>query len=194
MHNVGEEGKQQVTSELHVMMGNLFESDYFSCFRDPATVRELAAAGERLVRLEFSEGLGSLYCHSYVLSSSSTVLRNVLEDAQQQQGQLCTIPLAGDTDVNVWKLALGLMYQLDTADITLDNAQALLLVADKWEMRRIKGKPSPLPYTPHPFSRLALVPSTCTQCRKHLCIHITQAMKYKRPRPSMDCLTQSSSV
>lgn len=31
-------------------------------FSDAAAVRELAAAGERLVRLEFPEGLGSLYC------------------------------------------------------------------------------------------------------------------------------------
>ena len=110
-------------------------------FSDAAAVRKLAAVGERLVCLEFPDGLGSLYCDSCFLSFSSPVLRNVLEDTQQhqQQGHLCTIPLAGDSDVSVWKLALGLIYHLKTATITLDSAKRLLLLADKWDMECIKG-------------------------------------------------------
>jgi hypothetical protein len=42
---------------------------------------------------------------------------------------VCTIPLAGDSDISVWSLALGLMYQLETANITMDKAQALLLLS-----------------------------------------------------------------
>lgn len=114
---------------------------YFaSCFSDAAAVRELAAAGERLVCLEFPDGLGSLYCHSFVLSSSSTVFRHVLEDTQQQHDELCTIPLAGDSDVSLWSLALGLMYRMETAAITLDNAQALLLLSHKYDMSQIMGE------------------------------------------------------
>lgn len=69
-------------------------------FSDASAVRQLAAAGERLVCLEFPDGLGSLDCHSFLLSFSSPVLRHVLDDTQQQD-QLCTIPLAGDSDISV---------------------------------------------------------------------------------------------
>jgi hypothetical protein len=112
-------------------------------FSDAAAVRKLAGAGERLVCLQFPDGLGSLYCHSFVLSSRSTVLRNVLEDTQQQQGQLCTIPLAGDSNVSLWKLALGLMYRLSLSAINLENAQPLLLLAHKYDMSCITGRCAP---------------------------------------------------
>jgi hypothetical protein len=107
-------------------------------FSDAAAVRELAAAGERMVCLQFPESLGSLYCHSCLLALSSPVLRNVLEDTQHD-AQLCTIPLAGDTNVSVWKLALGLIYHLKAATITLDNAQTLLLLAHKYDMDCVTG-------------------------------------------------------
>jgi hypothetical protein len=108
-------------------------------FSDATAVLKLAGTGERLVCLQFP-GLHSLYCHSFVLSSSSTVLRNVLEDTQQQQSQLCTIPLAGDNDVSLWKLALGLMYRLSASTINLGNAQPLLLLAHKYDMCCITGE------------------------------------------------------
>lgn len=117
-------------------------------FSDAAALRKLAGAGERLVCLQFPDGLGSLYCHSFVLSSSSTVLRNILEDTQQhcwQQGQLCIIPLAGDSNVSLWKLALGLMYRLSLSAINLDNAQPLLLLAHKYDMSCITGRCAPCP-------------------------------------------------
>jgi hypothetical protein len=107
-------------------------------FSDAAAVRDLAAAGERLVCLEFPDGLGSLYAHSFALSSNSPVLRNVLEDTQQQ-GHICTIPVAGDSNISVWKLALGLIYRIKTATVTLENAEGLLLLADKWDMECITG-------------------------------------------------------
>jgi hypothetical protein len=116
-------------------------------FSDAAGVRDLAAAGERLVCLEFPDGLGSLYAHSFAISSNSPVLRSVLEDTQQQ-GDICTIPLAGDSDISVWKLALGLIYHVKTATITLANAHGLLLLADKWDMDCITGKLSSLPPCP----------------------------------------------
>jgi hypothetical protein len=122
-------------------------------FSNAAAVRELAGAGERLVCLQFPDaGLGPLYCHSCLLSFSSTVMRNVLEDTQQQQQQQdqCTLPLTDDSDVSVWKLALGLIYRLETATVTLDNAQALLLLAHKYDIRCITGMP---PYFPS-FTRL----------------------------------------
>jgi hypothetical protein len=121
-------------------VASMFKPNSVSCFSDPAAVRELASAGERLVCLQFPDELGSLYCHSFVLSSSSSVLRNVLEDTQQQKGELCTIPLAGDSDVSVWSLALGLIYGVEAATVTLDNAQALLLLAHKYDMARIIGE------------------------------------------------------
>jgi hypothetical protein len=112
-------------------------------FTSMTTVSELAGTCERMVCLQFPEGLGSLYCHSFLLSFSSTVLRHVLEDTQKQDDQLCTIPLAGDSDLSVWQLALGRIYRLDSATITLDNAQALLLLAHKYDMRSVTGKPPP---------------------------------------------------
>lgn len=108
-------------------------------FIDADAVRELAAAGERMVRLEFCEGLGSLHCHSFALSSSSSVLRNVWDDTQQQDSQLCTIPLAGESYISTWSLALGLIYHLETATVTLHNALSLLLLADKYDMHSITG-------------------------------------------------------
>lgn len=114
-------------------------------FTDAAAVRGLAGHSERLVCLKLPGGLGSLYCHSCFLSFSSPVLRHAMDDTQpkeqqQQEDQLCTIPLAGDSDLSVWQLALGLIYRLDSAVITLANAQALLLLAHKYDMRRITGK------------------------------------------------------
>jgi hypothetical protein len=47
--------------------------------------------------------------------------------------------VAGDSDLSVWSLALGLIYRLENATITLDNAQALLLLAHKYDMRSITG-------------------------------------------------------
>jgi hypothetical protein len=115
-------------------------------FSNAEAERELAGAGERLVCLQFpDEGLGPLYCHSCLLSFSSAVMRNVLEDTQQQQEQMCTIPLKDDNDVSTWELALGLIYRLETALVTLDNAQALLLLAHRYDMRCITGM---LPYSP----------------------------------------------
>lgn len=116
-------------------------------FSSIATVSELAAAGERMVCLLFPEGLGALYCHSFLLSFYSPVLRNVLEDTPQQE-QLFTIPLSGDSDVSLWNLALGMIYHQDTATtITLDNAQALLLLAHKYDMRYITCECAPPPLT-----------------------------------------------
>jgi hypothetical protein len=116
-------------------------------FTDAAAVRALAGDSERLVCLKLPEGLGSLYCHSCFLSFSSPVLRNAMDDTQQREqqageDQLCTIPLAGDSDLGVWQLALGLIYRLDSAVITLGNAQALLLLAHKYDLRRITGEPT----------------------------------------------------
>lgn len=109
-------------------------------FSDADAVRQLGAAGERMVCLQFPDGLGLLYCHSCLLSISSPVLRHVLEDTQRDdQAKLCTIPLAGDSDVSVWKLALRLIYRMKDATITLDNAHLLLLLAHKYDMECITG-------------------------------------------------------
>jgi hypothetical protein len=109
-------------------------------FSDAAAVRELAAPGERLVCLQFPEGLGSLHCHSCLLALISPVLRHVLEDTRSDdQAKLCTIPLAGDSDVSMWKLALRLIYRMKDATITLDNAHLLLLLAHKYDMECITG-------------------------------------------------------
>jgi hypothetical protein len=108
-------------------------------FGDAEAVRQLQSSGERLVCLEFPEKHDSLYCHSALLSVSSPVLRTVLEDTQHHEQDQPCIPLTGDSDVGVWKLALGLMYHMETAKLTLDNAQALVLLAHKYDMRHITG-------------------------------------------------------
>lgn len=133
-------------------MRSIFEA---SCFSDPAAVRQLAA-GKHLVCLKFPGDLGSVYCHVNVLSASSSVLSNVLEDTQQEQGEVPTIPLAGDSDVGLWQLALGLIYRLDNAAITLDKAEALLLLAHKYDMHQITGRCPP----PHTHTHSMCV---CTQ-------------------------------
>lgn len=108
--------------------------------KDSAAVQKRAAAGERLVCLEFPVGLGWLYCHSYVLSASSSFFRNVLGDTQQQQRELCSIPLTDESNVAVWEVALRLMYGEDPAKHTnLENAQALLLLAHEYDMVHIQG-------------------------------------------------------
>lgn len=142
----------RVDSDLDVKIAHIIQFETNVCtnmdFSDAEAVRELAAAGERLVCLQFPQGLGSLYCHSCSLSISSPVLRHVLEDTQRDdQAKLCTIPLAGDSDVDVWKLALGLIYRLKDATITLENAQGLLLLAHKYDMASIISRCHPPPAT-----------------------------------------------
>jgi hypothetical protein len=142
------------------------DPSYLRCFDEADSVRQLAGTWEPLVCLQFPEGLGLLYCHSCFLSYKSLVLRNVLEDTQQQQQQqqqqqmaaagpdcqMCTIPLVDDSNVDAWKLALGLIYRFGNAVITFENAQELLLLAHKYDIRRVTGAhclPTPHFTSPH---------------------------------------------
>jgi hypothetical protein len=118
-------------------------------FSDASAVRKLAAAGDQLVRLDFPGGLGPLYCHKFLLSFSSPVLRHVLEDIKQEEGEQCSIPVTGDSDVSIWKLVLSLIYRLETATIALENAGALLLLAHKYDMRSITGRCATPSSAPH---------------------------------------------
>jgi hypothetical protein len=110
-------------------------------FADLDAVRALLPSSEqRLVRLSFPDGK-HLYSHPFALALGSGVLRNVLEDTgEQSKEQYTTIPLDDSTDaVASWQLALAFMHHQTSGRITMDNAQGLLLLADKYEMPCITG-------------------------------------------------------
>lgn len=110
-------------------------------FSEAAAVRGLTSSTEKLVCLQFANDQGCLYCHNSLLSLTSAVLRNVLEDTQQEQlGEYVCIPLAEEKDTSVWKLALGLIYRMPDSNVTLSNAQSLLLLAHKYDMGCITGE------------------------------------------------------
>lgn len=106
-------------------------------FADAASVRQLIRTKEPLVCLTFPDKT-SLYSHKSHLSLASGVLSNVLEDTQQSD-KFFTVPL-DDADAAVWQVALGLIHaghHLDSCKVTLENAQALLLLAHKYEIPSI---------------------------------------------------------
>jgi hypothetical protein len=110
-------------------------------FADPGAVRALVPGSEqRLVCLSFPDGT-HLYSHQVALALTSGVLRNVLEDTEQQtKEQYTTIPLDDSADaVASWQLALAFMHHQTSGRITMDNAQGLLLLAHKYEVTSIVG-------------------------------------------------------
>ena len=126
-------------------------------FRDPD---EVLARGRdtSLVQLSFpkSRDKPTLYANPGMLKAWSKVLANCLEDAQTAKVPFmpsvsASIPL-DDEDCTAWEEALKLMYPSRTVfKVTWDNAERLLLLADKYDMPGITGNAN-FPPPPPPLS------------------------------------------
>ena len=124
-------------------------------FQDPAEVQALARE-TNLVQLSFprSADKANLYATQGMLKAWSKVLANCLEDAQMNQNAASgsskggaspsdivtsSIPL-DDEDCTAWVDALKLMYpSRPLFEVTWENAERLLLLADKYDMPGITG-------------------------------------------------------
>jgi hypothetical protein len=103
--------------------------------------------GQRLVCLTFADSK-QLYSHPVALALASGVLRNVLEDTQAQHQQkegadltdYSTIPLDDGPDTAAaWQTTLAFLHHQGSLKVSMDNAQTLLLLADKYEIPCIAG-------------------------------------------------------
>ena len=94
----------------------------------------------------------SLYCHAVVLGHWFGVLKNLMEELVDKgrrskasssraddAGQYLTIPL-DDEDCTAFEQALSFLYPtLPLPSVNWDNAEPLLLLADKYDCPVLKG-------------------------------------------------------
>jgi len=116
-------------------------------FGDPSHALDPVA---RVVRLQFTKTEHrSLFIHSHVLRSWSTVLADLLDKTHMpMESCMCdgssyaflTIAL-DDTDAAVWEDALQLMHPLKNPfEVTWDNAERLMALAGKYDMPAVAGE------------------------------------------------------
>ena len=115
-------------------------------FRDPDEVQARGRDTSPLVQLSFpkSQDKAALYASPGMLKAWSKVLANCLEDVHAASELMPTvsasIPL-DDEDCTAWEGALNIMYPTcPLFKVTWDNAERLLLLADKYDMPGITGK------------------------------------------------------
>jgi hypothetical protein len=119
---------------------------YFRSHQDVQTL--IPALGvNRIVELCFPNSSSSdkisLFSQQSILALCSKVMGSILESItpafEKQVGGHSSIPL-DEEDPAAWEEALAIMHHIPACDITWENAERLLRLADKYDVACIIGK------------------------------------------------------